>query len=287
MESTNELRREPIDVKEQPTQEENDGLSLLDIVKMIFKHWIVLVAAIVLGGTAAFIYAKAIKKPVWQATGQMYVIVQPSDSASSTSQDSLTTTTLNLSVALLPSAVSFINSEPVMRTATEKYNANSESLPTYTIISFEKAASAEAANYTSTVKSIYINISAKSSNKDQSVAMVNALMDATLEKAEEGDYQDIFGNKLKVASRPGKTENNEYSGVSDSSMSTVTILLLGLAIGLVVGVAYGIIFELANTHVVSSKEIEQMTGVKVIGNIPDLTPETEERARKGHKGGHL
>jgi capsular polysaccharide biosynthesis protein len=63
--------------------------------------------------------------------------------------------------------------------------------------------------------------------------------------------------------------------------------LLGLAIGLVVGVAYGIIFELANTHVVSSKEIEQMTGVKVIGNIPDLTPETEERARKGHKGGHL
>ena len=286
MESTNELRREPIDVREQPTQEENEGLSIMDIVKMIFKHWIVLVAAIVLGGTAAFIYAKAIKKPVWQATGQMYVIVQPSDSASSTSQDSLTTTTLNLSVALLPSAVSFINSEPVMKAATEKYNADT-SLPTYTIISFEKAASAEAANYTSTVKSIYINISAKSSNKDQSVAMVNALMDATLEKAEEGDYQDIFGNKLKVASRPGKTENNEYSGVSDSSMSTVTILLLGLAIGLVVGVAYGIIFELANTHVVSSKEIEQMTGVKVIGNIPDLTPETEERARKGHKGGHL
>ena len=286
MESTNELRREPIDVKEQPTQEENDGLSLLDIVKMIFKHWIVLVAAIVLGGTAAFIYAKAIKKPVWQATGQMYVIVQASDSASSTSQDGITTTTLNLSVALLPSAVSFINSEPVMKTATEKYNADT-SHPTYTLISFEKAASAEAANYTSTVKSIYINISAKSSNKDQSVAMVNALMDATLEKAEEGDYQDIFGNKLKVASRPGKTENNEYSGVSDSSMSTVTILLLGLAIGLVVGVAYGIIFELANTHVVSSKEIEQMTGVKVIGNIPDLTPETEERARKGHEGGHL
>lgn len=73
---------------------------------------------------------------------------------------------------------------------------------------------------------------------------------------------------------------------TDTSMSKFTIVLIGLAAGLVAGVAYSIIFEVADTHVVSSKEIEADTGVKVIGIVPDIEAAYGERKHKKGKRHH-
>ena len=54
-------------------------------------------------------------------------------------------------------------------------------------------------------------------------------------------------------------------------MSVWKISLIAGLVGLLGGALYGIIFEMANTHVVSEKELEAITGVKNIGTIPDVS----------------
>lgn len=57
----------------------------------------------------------------------------------------------------------------------------------------------------------------------------------------------------------------------DTSMSKATIILIGFVCGLVVGCLYGIIFEFSSKKVNTSEELESLTGVKVLGMIPDAS----------------
>ena len=291
MESTNEIKGRSVETPEPAPQTEERGITFMDIVRMIFKHWLVLIISIGACAAGGFVYAKVFKKPVWTATGQTYVIVTASDTAAGVGTGEVTTTTLNLSVALLPSVVSFMNSKPVMDATTD--NINAELNGHYSSDQIAKMVSASAANYSSTVKSIYIDVKASSSDPDFSCVLVRNLINTSKEMADDatGEYNEVFGNKIKISSIPYKyvdaNGKTVYSGVADSSLSTIKVVLIAAAIGLAAGLAYGIIFELLNTHVNTPRELESITGVKVIGNIPDLSPENEKKARRNQRGRRL
>lgn len=257
----------PSGKEETPLNQEDNGKTFSDYWHMIIKHWLgvlAIIAVFVIGGV---VYAKAIKKPKWQAEGQALVYI----SSDGTGTDSLTQAqTISNSKTLLISTVSFMNSTPVYQAVLQDVVDSKETYTDgYTLSDLDKIkklVSSSPENYTSVEQSLVIDVYANTSTKEFSVFLVNSVLTHATDIAQtDPTLSKVFKDVIKVFSTPNVTD------CVDSSTKTSTILLAAGLIGLVLGIAYAIIRELNNIYVTSKKELEQMTGYKVIGLIPDYS----------------
>ncbi|MCI2069342.1 MAG: Wzz/FepE/Etk N-terminal domain-containing protein [Bacilli bacterium] len=253
-----------------PNQEDN-GRTFADYWHMIIKHWIgvlLIIFVFVIGG---FVYAKAIKKPKWQAEGQALVYI----SDDTTGTNSLTQAQIiSNSKTLLISTVSFMNSTPVYQAVLQDVVDSKETYTTgYTLSDLDKIkklVSSSPENYTSVEQSLVIDVFANTPTKEFSVFLVNSVLTHATDIAQnDPTLSKVFKDVIKVFSTPNVTD------CVDSSTKTLTILLASGLIGLVLAIAYAIIRELNNVYVTSKKELELLTGYKVIGLIPDYSKSKE------------
>ena len=241
--------------------EEENGVTFGDVMRMILKHWkemiIFFLAALICGG----IYSFGIQKPVWTSTGS--VIILADNNTDSTDSGSLDSNNLNLSLNLIPSIVDFMNTGEVLTSTLEEVNESTKNNFTYD--EMDKMVTVASRTYTSTQKSLFIDINVSTDNKDLSKTIVNSVINNSIEISNDTSksYHLAFGKRIVISTTANTPVN--------TAMSKVKILLIAALIGLVVGVLYGIIFELCDTRVKTVKEIESLTGVKVIGLIPDIS----------------
>lgn len=241
--------------------EEENGVTFGDVMRMILKHWkemiIFFLAALICGG----IYSFGIQKPVWTSTGS--VIILADNNTDSTDSGSLDSNNLNLSLNLIPSIVDFMNTGEVLTSTLEEVNESTKNNFTYD--EMDKMVTVASRTYTSTQKSLFIDINVSTDNKDLSKTIVNSVINNSIEISNDTSksYHLAFGKRIVISTTANTPVN--------TAMSKVKILLIAALIGLVVGVLYGIIFELCDTRVKTIKEIESLTGVKVIGLIPDIS----------------
>jgi capsular polysaccharide biosynthesis protein len=262
-------------------EEEEKGISLADIWRMIVKHWKGLGLFTLAGILAAGVYAFAIKKPVWSSTGTAIVLVK-NPTSSGTETDGFTNAEYNYSLQLATTCAKYVmGSDTVYKAIVEDVKAEGTWGTEFTVNGMKKLVSATASATTSSLTSSpVVTVTASTSNAEFSKFLVDSMLENGIDYASTDDnYKALFGtNGVKLV--------NYATTPTDTSMSKFTIVLIGLAAGLVAGVAYSIIFEVADTHVVSSKEIEADTGVKVIGIVPDIEAAYGERKHKKGKRHH-
>ena len=247
-------------------EEDKGGVTFSDIWHMIVKHWKGLCVFTAAALAVGLIYGLAFKKPVWESKGAVIVLAKSGDSSSTSSDTTdLTVTNLNFSLSILPTVVDTMNGDTIINNIVSDVNTSGKFKKTdYEADDIKKLVKAQARTYTSLEKSLYIDIVADTSSTELSKFLVTSMLDRSMELTNQAEgYTNIFKNAIQVASNA--------SAPVDSSMSVWKISLIAGLVGLLGGALYGIIFEMANTHVVSEKELEAITGVKNIGTIPDVS----------------
>ncbi|MFA6830304.1 MAG: hypothetical protein WCR67_06370 [Bacilli bacterium] len=255
-------------------EEEKEGLSLADIWHMITKHWIGLVIIFVVCALGGGVYGLGLKKPVWSASGSV-IIVYDSNSDDDTKTSTVTTTDFLNSFNYVISARDTINDTPIMTLVTESVNAKYSS--NYKVSQIKKLVYASARTYTSLEKSLYVDITANTSDKDFTLDLVSITLQTALSTISTDSRYTFLKNRIFVTSTPTKDD------ISDTSTSATVIIGAGAAIGLVLGILYGIIFELCSTKIGSIRDIESITGLKVIGTIPLLSEDEDESKKEETK----
>jgi|LAHS01.1.fsa_nt_gb capsular polysaccharide biosynthesis protein len=251
------------DVSEEE-QDEKTGVTLGDIWHMIVKHWIALVIFFVVGLIGGGVYAFGVEKPVWTSTGTVIVIAD--SNSQTTTSDTISTTDFNNSFNYVITARDTINDTPIMTAVMTSINTSKGT--SYTLKEIKKMVSASARTYTSLEKSLYVDITANTADKDLSQALVDTTITETLSITASDSRYAFLKNRLALTS--------SSSTPVDTSFSKAKVLLIAGACGLIAGILYGILFELCSTKVGNVKDIEALTGEKVIGLIPMQENTTEE-----------
>lgn len=247
------------------SSEEESGITLNDIWRMIKKHWVAIVICLFVGLAGGAVYAKTIKKPKYTSTGTLMIVKENTELSEDRNMAGvvygfISTGTVKENVANKMISIGYEsvykNKDGVIDTSALTYTP---SLPTYG---------------SSTNTSIFITISATTSKAQMSKDLVNTVMEVTKELCESDN------SKMNIAK--GYVNISSYASDSkDTSTSTLVISLIGTLIGLVVGAAYAIIRELTNVHVSSKMELETLTGYKVIGMIPKYDKDESTEENKG------
>jgi len=250
--------------------DKDEGKTFGEYWRMICKHWISVVVCVVLAFAVGLGYDIGIKSPEYQASGSCMVLSIDDD----TGDDAVTYTDVNYSLILLQSVNDIMNDTPVMTAVTESMNSEGYN---YTVDQVSRMVSASPRTFTSSAKSLFIDITATSSDVETSVKLVNFCLDDSVKliNSEGGEY-GFLKDALKVTSRASKT------GTEDVATSTTLISAVSLVIGLIIGIIYAIVKELTNVFVVSKKELETASGIKILGSIPDYS-EAHKKHKKGLK----
>ncbi|MBO4541257.1 MAG: hypothetical protein J5736_04700 [Bacilli bacterium] len=262
-------------------EEEEKGITLASLWRMIVKHWKGIALFTLAGIIGAAVYAFAFKKPVYTSTGTAIVLVKNSSNPTGNENEGYTSTDYTYSMQLANTCAKHVmQSDAVYTAIAEDVNAEGK-YGKYSALSISKIVTAEANSTTSSLTSSpVVTVKASTSNSDFSKFLVDSMLKNGVEYAStDVNYKALFGeNGVKIV--------NYATEATDTSMSKLLIMFIGLAGGLVLGAAYAIIFDLADTHVVSSKSIEDETGVKVIGIIPDISAAYGERKQKKGRRHH-
>lgn len=252
-------------ISQDNSTEEESGITLNDIWRMIKKHWVAIVICLFIGLAGGAIYGKAIKKPKYTSTGTLMISKENTELSEDRNMAGvvygfISTGTVKDSVAnkMIELGYSSVykDKDGTIDTSALTYTA---SLPTYG---------------SSTNTSIFITISASTSKAQMSKDLVNTVMEVTK------DLCEADNSKMNIAK--GYVNISSYASDSkDTSTSTLIISLIGTLIGVVVGAGYAIIRELTNVYVSSKMELETLTGYKVIGMIPKYDKEETSSENKG------
>lgn len=256
-----------------PVEEEEKGISLADLWHMIVKHWKGIVVAFAVCVIAGLVYGFAIKQPEWSSSGTVVVLA---DAGTSTDEEETSTgidsTNLSLSISLVPNVRDFMNSYTVRKEVANQINSKHST--EYKPDDISNLVAASAKTYTSLEKTVYIDVTATTSDAELSQDLVNTMIDVAIEMAnsETTGYSKIYADSIYL--------DSEASEAEDTSMSKKLILAIAAVAGIVIGALYGIIFELCSNKAGSAKDLEDLTGVKVIGTIPDISAEKKHKAKK-------
>ena len=237
-----------------------EGKSFNEYWQMIRKHWKAVIAVTMVALVVGVGYAKGFKKPEYQSTGTCMVLYDNSET-----EDTITANDVNYSLTLLATVNTFMEDEPVIEAMTSDLIQQGYDVTTNSV---RGMISVEPANYSSSIKSLYLEIVGTSSDMNLSRAVVNSCLNQSVNMTENIEKYDFMKNTIVVTS----TANT----ASDVSTSTALISAVSVVMGLIIGIIYAIIKELTNVFCISKKEIESITGVKVLGMIPDYEDENNE-----------
>ena len=250
---------------DQDVNQEESGITLGDIWRMIKKHWVAIVICLFIGLAGGAVYAKAIKKPKYTSSGTIMVIHEDAELSEDRNMAGIvygyiTTGTVKEAVA----------NKMIEKGYGSTYNAKDGTIDTSAL-----SYSATMPTYGSTTNtSLYITVSATTSVSKMSKDLVDTVMEVTKSLCDGGDslMSSVAKGYVNISSTASEPK--------DTSTSGVIITLIGTLIGVVVGAAYAIIRELTNVHVSSKMELETLTGYKVIGMIPKYEKDDETNADK-------
>ena len=145
-------------------------------MRMIGKHWIGLIVCVIASLIGGPIYTFRLEKSVWTSTGSVIILADNNTSSDDTTTDSsFNGSNLNLSLALVPSIVDFMNAGDVITDTATSINTKYSS--SYTYDPMNKTVRVTSRTYTSIEKSLFIDFSGSSSSKDLSQDIANAVID--------------------------------------------------------------------------------------------------------------
>lgn len=252
---------------------EKSGISIFQILHMIWKHWVAAVVCLLLGLALGVGYSKFLKAPKYQSSAQIGVV----DSSTGSTSD-------NISLALKKTQIAYgyMTSDEVVTALGKKlgekgydvYVKDSSGAKTENIdISRVKGYYTVAIpTVTSNSTSVFLTVTSTCKSAAMAIDVANYAVSATIELANSPD-STFYGLLKDSLISLGST-----SSAKDTSTSTLTFAGVGALVGLVIGAGYAIVRELLNSKVSSKVDLEALTGCKVIGMIPKYENAKESKA---------
>ena len=281
MKKTNEDEIEneiaPVEEDLGKAETEKSGITLSQIGHMIWKHWVAAVVCLLVGLAGGVGYSKFLKTPKYQATVQLAVVENSSDS---------TTDNITLALRKTQIAYGYMTSDEIVTKLGEKLGAKD-----YDVYLKDKDGKKKDEIDVSKVKgyytvaiptvttnntSIFLTVTSTCKTEQMAIDVANFTVEATIECANTSkNINGLLKNSI--------VSMGNANSAKDTSTSTLVFAAVGALAGLVVGAAYGIVRELLNSKVSSKVDLETITGYKVIGMIPkyENAPEKKEESKGG------
>lgn len=281
MKKTNEDEIEneiaPVEEDLGKAETEKSGITLSQIGHMIWKHWVAAVVCLLVGLAGGVGYSKFLKTPKYQATVQLAVVENSSDS---------TTDNITLALRKTQIAYGYMTSDEIVTKLGEKLGAKD-----YDVYLKDKDGKKKDEIDVSKVKgyytvaiptvttnntSIFLTVTSTCKTEQMAIDVANFTVEATIECANASE-------NIKGLLKNSIVSMGNANSAKDTSTSTLVFAAVGALAGLVVGAAYGIVRELLNSKVSSKVDLETITGYKVIGMIPkyENAPEKKEESKGG------
>ena len=244
-----------MDEEKQELREESRGLTFKDILFILRKHWIAILAFIVVGLAGGAVWAGLEVKafPVYQSSG--IIMVSPEKNGADA-----TSTDYTFSNNLTNTVVAFIKTNAVLDPVKE---AN----PTFN--KSKLSVSNSSGNLMITVK--YTSGDPEESRKMCQAVMDAAVAEADSEKEDGTKKYHMLHNNLNVVD-DAKQGGRVWHPVRD--------LALGGFAGIAVALIYVFIREISDNTFKSSEEIERSLSIPVLAGIPDYHFDDEKKGGK-------
>ena len=233
----------------QPQVEE--GLTFRKLLFILRKHWIAIVAFLVVGTGAGFIWSR-VETPAYTSKGTMLVSYEGASSIS---------TDYTFSNYISNTYVKVIKEDLVMNKVSEKVNIPASVLKNNTTVSNT---------------SLMIDVSYTDSNKDRAKEVTQTIIETTQEVANTVDENDkpvyhLLYDNLKVFSAAA-----EGKKVSHALRNTA----IGAGIGAAVAFLYVVLREVLDNKFRSAEEIERTLNLPVLAGIPEYEFDDEKKGGK-------
>ena len=248
-----------MDEERNNVNEESRGLTFKDILFIIRKHWIAIIAFIIVGvaGGAAWSFAEKRVNPVYQSSG--IIMVSPESNGTSTG----TNTEYAFSANLTSTVVAFIKTNTVLdNVKAEQRNFVKSNL-----------------SVSNSSGNLMITVKYSSKTPEESQLMVNSVMKWA--KQVSDDTEMVNGVETPVYHMLYRNLNvvdEAKAGVPISH--TTRNIAIGLGAGIVLALGYVVLRELLDNTFKSSDEIERMLNLPVLAGIPDYHFDDEKKGGK-------
>lgn len=248
-----------MDEEKQVVVEESRGLTFKDILFIIRKHWIAIVAFILAGIAGGAVWAGIESRvfPVYKSTGTIMVSYKGND-------DTQATTEYSFSNAITNTVVGFVKTNTVLDQVAEEMN-------------MKRSEISKNLTVTNSTGNLLITVSYTSGDAEQAMKVTNAIMETTVKTANEKDpntAQPVYHmlcdnlNVIDTAEKGSKVSH------------TLRDLAIGLGAGVVLAFAFVVIWELSDNTFKSAEEIERALNIPVLAGIPDYHFDDEKKGGK-------
>lgn len=236
-------------------EEESRGLTFKDILFIIRKHWIAIVAFILVGTASGFIWSR-VETPVYKSTGTIMVYYKGN-------ADTAVTTEYSFSNAITNTVAGFIKTNTVLDQVSEDLNIKRESISKNLTV-------------TNTSGNLLVTVSYTNSNPEKAKEVTNAIMETAIK---EGNLKDADA-KAVYPMLDGNLSIIDHAEDGKRVSHTLRDTAIGLGAGVVLAFVYVVIRELSDNTFKSSEEIERYLDLPVLAGIPDYSFEEEKKGGK-------
>ncbi|MBE6133345.1 MAG: hypothetical protein E7178_01610 [Erysipelotrichaceae bacterium] len=236
---------------QQVQQQPEEGLTFRKLLSIIRRHWIAIVAFLVVGTAGGFIWSR-LERPAYTSTGTMLVSYDGNTSVS---------TEYTFSNYISETYVKVIKEDKVMDKVAEKTGIKSSILKSNTSVN---------------AKSLMIEVTYTDTDKAKAKEICQTIIETTQEVANTVDEADkpvyhLLYDNLKV-----------FSSASNGRAVSHTTrdIAIGIGAGAAVAFLYVVVRELLDNKFRSKDDIERLLNLPVLAGIPEYHFEDEEKGGK-------
>lgn len=221
------------------------NISLTDIFKMCLKHWILILAVVVVAAVGSYLYSTYVVSPMYRSTGQLNISNRSGETDAATE---VVTVDLNSREKLAPTFIELMKNETFLNKVKNMGNFDLSTAAIKSMVEFEQPEG-----------TTLINVRVKSTSAKQAYLIANEI----LKHAPSYLESEISGTAVKTI-QEAELATDPYSPNVKRNIS------LAVLIGIILGILLSVIIELLDKKINSSEGLEERFGYPVLGEIPNL-----------------
>ncbi len=224
----------------------SDSLNILDVLKMLAKWWWIIVIAAIIGSGAAYTYSEYFANEIYVSKGSFYI------SSAAVDIETLTLSTLNANRGFSETYIELAKSDNVLSQVRETLVDEGYSIPS--VASLRSTLAFSVKNETEVLE-----VSASNRDPYKAQAITNAVLGVAPQKIKE----IVKAGEAAVVDTGTLPLSPSYPNVLKNTF-------VGFFVGIILGCMLVFLFEFFDLRIKPDNNLEQMYGIPVIGNIPEI-----------------
>ncbi len=223
--------------------QEEKGLSLIELVNLLLKNWLFIGISTVLIAAVAFIYAFRIATPMYESRSDVIVQVESSGELGFD---------YNTALRLVPSIAEFMKKDIVLDDVIETLN-----------LDMSTSELRNGLTITSSNTTFFVYVTYQNEDPELAKDVANQIIASARDIAENNPTFSSFAGKISDPTTVAKT--GTYA-----SPNKPLFVIIGVLLGGILGVGIVLVKELTNNTYRTKEEIEADFDIQVLGVIPSF-----------------